>query len=50
MVEATKMKDDQLAYMMARLDAKDKQMSDLIAQITTSKSNRRNDDDDEPQP
>ena len=45
---AAKRKDDQLADMMARLDAKDTQIPDLIVQITTWNSHsggRRNNND-----
>ena len=39
MAEAAKRKENQLSDMMSRLDTKDKQMSDFIAQVTTWKNN-----------
>ena len=41
-------KDDQLASMLSRMEDKDKQMTNLIAQVTNMSTQRkRNDDDDD---
>ena len=40
-------KDDQLAAMLSRMDAKDKQMTDLIAQVTKMSTRRKREDDDD---
>ena len=47
MADDARRKDDQLALMLSRMDAKDKQMIDLIAQVTNMSTQRKRDDDDE---
>ena len=53
MAEDARRKDNQLAAMLSKMDAKDKQMTNLIAQVTTMSTRRRdddnNDDDDKTQ-
>ena len=46
MAEDARRKDNQLAAMLSRMDAKDKQMTNLIAQVTSISTRRRDDDDD----
>ena len=47
MADNARRKDDQLASMLSRMDAKDKQMTDLIAQVTSMNTQRRRDDSDD---
>ena len=52
MTEDARMKDNQLAAMLSRMDAKKKQMTDFITQVTTMSTWRRDDvnnDDDKTQ-
>ena len=46
MADDARRKDDQLAAMLSRMDAKDKQMTDLIAQVTNMSTQRKLKDDD----
>ena len=44
MADDARRNDDQLVAMLSRMNAKDKQMTNLIAQITTMSIRRRNND------
>ena len=47
MADDVRRKDDQLASMLSRMDAKDKQMTDLIAQVTSMNTQSRRDDSED---
>ena len=50
MADDARRKADQLASMLSRMDAKDKQITDLIAQVTSMNTQRRRDDSDDDKP
>ena len=47
MANDARRKDDQLAAMLSRMDAKDQQMNDLIAQVTNMATQSKPDDSDD---